>query len=77
VDRGNRIAWPAVVSGLFLLLMAALFFISGDRDGRYFIANYQALLMFVVLCAGYLYGDVRGWRAPPSPKSAAPSAPVS
>jgi hypothetical protein len=48
-----------VLAGAFLLLIGALFFVTESRAGRYFLANYEALAMFVALGAFYA---VRSWR---------------
>jgi hypothetical protein len=60
-ERKGPVPWPPLLAGSFLLLMALVFHGPSSRAGRYFFANYQALVMFAVLMAGYLVADVRAW----------------
>ncbi|MBW2458497.1 MAG: hypothetical protein JRI68_28620 [Deltaproteobacteria bacterium] len=66
-SRDGPIAWPAALAGGCLLGMAAWFYNPDERAARYFFANYQALAMFVALCAGYLLTDFRSRRGTRSP----------
>ena len=70
-DRGEP--WPRFLAGVVLLFMAAGFYPLGDRTVGYFLINYLALGMFVLLALGYLLQDLRQWRrqkTPPAPPPA-------
>jgi hypothetical protein len=49
----------AVLAGGFLLLMGAVFYVADTRAGRYFLVNYEALGMFVALCAVFIEAALR------------------
>jgi hypothetical protein len=58
----ERAPWTRLAAGALLFLMAALFHLPETKAGRYFLVNYEALVMFGVLVVGYLAGDLRAWR---------------
>jgi hypothetical protein len=70
VGQGKQ-RWGPLLAGACLLLIGALFFLPDSRAGRYFLANYEALAMFVALCALYV---VQTWRtrSRPAPDPASP-----
>ena len=60
---------PGLFSGSVLLFMAAAFYWPPDTGKsslaasgpQYFFVNYEVYGMFVLLCVGYLFSDVRAW----------------
>jgi hypothetical protein len=58
-SRDKRIPFPAFIAGAVLLGMATWFGATLGTTGNYFLANYEAYVLFVGLCVYYLVGDFR------------------
>jgi hypothetical protein len=52
-ERAAAIPWPALLSGVALLGMAATFYLPGGNWARYTVANYAALATFCGICLYY------------------------
>lgn len=55
----KAIRWPSALTGAILFAMAGSFFAFEGDTARYFLANYEAYLMFCLLCVGYVASDLR------------------
>lgn len=64
--------WAGLVAGVALLAMAAGFYLETDRTTAYFMINYLAYGMFVLLALGYLLQDLFHWRTKKTPSPPLP-----
>ncbi len=62
---GRRVPWPAAFAGAALLGIATWWGAPSSVTGRYFVANYEAFVMFAALCVGF--GWTRLARRAPAP----------
>ena len=65
--RNGPLGWGAALAGTALMLMIAVFGRPPTDRGQYFLLNYEALALFVVLCVGYLARDLRDVLRPEEP----------
>ena len=65
---GRRL-WPGTLAAASLLFMAAIFYAPGGSTAQYLFFNYEALAMFVALCAAWIVEDRREGSPDQSPAS--------
>ena len=76
--EGEGQPWAGFLAGTVLLLMSAGFYPLENRTTGYFLINYLAYGMFVLLALGFLVQDLQHWRRkkrPSVPLSTSPLAP--
>ncbi len=58
----DAIPWSALWAGSMLLLIVTTYYAAGTTSANYLLLNYNAALMFVVLCLGFLIETWREYR---------------
>ncbi len=75
---GDGQPWAGYLAGAVLLFMSMGFYPLDNRTTGYFLINYLAYGMFVLLALGFLLQDLQHWRTkkkPPAPLPTVPLAP--